>query len=91
MSPSTPLPVKRGYYTSFIQTTATLGLFLALLLILGIRNAMGEDPLRRWGWRIPFLLSGILLARFGLDPLRLNELPDLPEDEGRGHNLEARR
>ena len=48
---------KRGYYTSWIQTTATLGLFLALLLILGIRTSMGEAAFGDWGWRIPFLLS----------------------------------
>ncbi len=53
---------KRGFYTSWIQTTATLGLFMALLLILGIRNAMGEAAFGDWGWRIPFLLSAILLA-----------------------------
>ena len=47
---------KRGYYTSWIQTTATLGLFMALLLILGIRNWMGEEAFGDWGWRIPFLL-----------------------------------
>ena len=53
---------KRGFYTSWIQTTATLGLFMALLLILGIRTAMGEAAFGDWGWRIPFLLSAILLA-----------------------------
>ena len=53
---------KRGYYTSWIQTTATLGLFMALLLILGIRTGMGEAAFGDWGWRIPFLLSAVLLA-----------------------------
>src|SRR6059036_3645525 len=53
---------KRGFYTSWIQTTATVGLFMALLLILGIRTAMGEQAFSDWGWRIPFLLSAILLA-----------------------------
>src|ERR1700752_3068880 len=53
---------KRGYYTSWIQTTATLGLFMALLLILGIRNWMGEAAFGDWGWRIPFLLSVVLLG-----------------------------
>src|ERR1044072_8715545 len=48
---------KRGFYTSWIQTTATLGLFMALLIILGIRTAMGEAAFNEWGWRIPFLLS----------------------------------
>jgi sugar transport protein len=66
---------KRGYYTSWIQTTATLGLFLALLLILGIRTWMGEGPFGDWGWRIPFLLSGILLAVSVWIRLSLNESP----------------
>ena len=66
---------KRGYYTSWIQTTATLGLFLALLLILGVRNWMGEGPFGDWGWRIPFLLSGILLAVSVWIRLSLNESP----------------
>ena len=66
---------KRGYYTSWIQTTATLGLFLALLLILGIRNWMGEDSFGDWGWRIPFLLSGILLAVSIWIRLSLNKSP----------------
>src|SRR5579863_1445418 len=66
---------QRGYYTSWIQTTATLGLFLALLLILGIRTWMGEEPFGDWGWRIPFLLSGILLAVSVWIRLSLNESP----------------
>jgi MFS family permease len=66
---------KRGYYTSWIQTTATLGLFLALLLILGIRTSMGEGPFGDWGWRIPFLLSAILLAVSLWIRLKLNESP----------------
>jgi MFS family permease len=53
---------KRGYYTSFIQTTATLGLFVSLGVILGIRLTMGEAAFKEWGWRIPFLLSVILVA-----------------------------
>ena len=66
---------QRGYYTSWIQTTATLGLFLALLLILGIRTWMGEDSFGVWGWRIPFLLSGILLIVSIWIRLSLNESP----------------
>ena len=53
---------KRGYYTSFIQTTATLGLFLSLLVILFTRTAIGEADFAAWGWRIPFLVS-VLPAR----------------------------
>jgi MFS family permease len=66
---------KRGFYTSWIQTTATLGLFMALLLILGIRTAMGEQAFGDWGWRIPFLLSAILLAISIWIRLKLNESP----------------
>jgi Sugar (and other) transporter len=66
---------KRGYYTSWIQTTATLGLFMALLLILGMRTWMGEDKFGDWGWRIPFLASGILLLISIWIRLSLNESP----------------
>ena len=68
-------PNKRGYYTSWIQTTATLGLFMAILLILGIRTWMGEAAFGDWGWRIPFLLSAILLAVSIWIRLKLNESP----------------
>lgn len=66
---------KRGFYTSWIQTTATLGLFMALLLILGIRNVMGEAAFADWGWRIPFLLSLLLLIVSIWIRLKLNESP----------------
>jgi MFS family permease len=68
-------PNKRGYYTSWIQTTATLGLFLALLLILGIRTSMGEAAFGDWGWRIPFLLLAVLLAVSLWIRLKLSESP----------------
>ena len=55
-------PGKRGLYTSWIQTTATLGLFTALLVVIGTRTYMGEDAFKAWGWRIPFLVSIVLLA-----------------------------
>jgi MFS family permease len=66
---------KRGYYTSWIQTTATLGLFMALLLVLGVRSGMGEGPFGDWGWRIPFLLSAILSIVSLWIRLKLNESP----------------
>lgn len=72
---------KRGFYTSWIQTTATLGLFMALLLVLGIRTSVGEPafvgkPDVFWAaWRIPFLLSAVLLAVSIWIRLRLNESP----------------
>src|SRR6478736_1952705 len=53
---------RRGLYTSWIQTTATMGLFLSLLVILGVRNWMGEATFADWGWRVPFLVSILLLA-----------------------------
>jgi MFS family permease len=53
---------KRGLYTSFIQCTATLGLFAALLVVIGCRVYLGEDAFKEWGWRIPFWVSAILLA-----------------------------
>jgi MFS family permease len=53
---------KRGLFTSFIQTTATLGLFGALLVVIATRTSLGEDAFKAWGWRIPFLISVILLG-----------------------------
>jgi MFS family permease len=55
-------PGKRGFYTSWIQTTATFGLFAALLVVIGTRTWMGEDAFKVWGWRIPFIVSVVLLA-----------------------------
>jgi MFS family permease len=67
-------PGKRGLYTSWIQTTATLGLFLSLLVILGCRQLLGPQ-FETWGWRIPFLLSIILLAISVYIRLQLSESP----------------
>jgi MFS family permease len=53
---------RRGFFTSWIQTTATLGLFAALLVVIGTRTYVGEDAFKAWGWRIPFLISILLLA-----------------------------
>jgi MFS family permease len=66
---------KRGYYTSWIQTTATLGLFMALLLVLGIRTTQGEPDFAAWGWRLPFLFSAVLLGVSIWIRLKLNESP----------------
>src|SRR6187200_2305487 len=75
---------KRGLYTSWIQTTATLGLFMALLVILGIRTVMGEAAFIEWGWRIPFLLSVVLLGVSVWIRLQLAESPAFQKmkDEG---------
>ena len=77
---------KRGYYTSFIQTTATLGLFLSLLVILFTRTALGEPEFAAWGWRIPFLVSVVLLGISVWIRLRLNKSPVFQKmkDEGKG-------
>ncbi|WPO42751.1 MFS transporter [Tardiphaga sp. 42S5] len=77
---------KRGYYTSFIQTTATLGLFLSLLVILFTRTILGEPEFAAWGWRIPFLVSVVLLGISVWIRLRLNESPVFQKmkDEGKG-------
>ena len=66
---------KRGAYTSWIQTTATLGLFLSLIVILGCRTALGTEQFEAWGWRIPFLVSLILLGVSVWIRLKLNESP----------------
>jgi MFS family permease len=66
---------KRGAFTSWIQTTATLGLFLSLLLIIGVRLATGDEAFNAWGWRIPFIASAFLLAVSVWIRLSLNESP----------------
>jgi MFS family permease len=66
---------KRGAYTSWIQTTATLGLFLSLLVILGCRTLLGNEAFEAWGWRIPFLVSLLLLGVSVWIRLKLNESP----------------
>ncbi|TXH37243.1 MAG: MFS transporter [Rhodospirillaceae bacterium] len=77
---------KRGYHTSWIQTTATLGLFLSLLVILIVRTSMGEEAFGAWGWRIPFLVSALLLAISVWIRMRLSESPTFQrmKDEGKG-------
>ncbi|MEY4754980.1 MAG: hypothetical protein RJA44_2655 [Pseudomonadota bacterium] len=66
---------RRGAYTSWIQTTATLGLLLSLLIILGTRTALGESSFADWGWRVPFLLSAVLLGVSVWIRLSMNESP----------------
>ena len=68
-------PGKRGYYTSFIQTTATLGLFVSLGVILIVRLSMAKASFEAWGWRIPFLLSVVLVGFSIFIRLRLRESP----------------
>jgi MFS family permease len=68
-------PGKRGFFTSWIQTTATLGLFAALLVVIGTRTYLGEDAFKVWGWRIPFLVSIVLLAVSLWIRMQLSESP----------------
>jgi MFS family permease len=80
---------KRGSYTSWIQTTATLGLFLSLLVILGTRTAMGEAAFADWGWRIPFLVSIFLLAVSVWIRLSMNESPAFKKMKEEGKTSKA--
>ena len=66
---------KRGYYTSYIQTTATLGFFLALAVVLATRLSVGDEAFKSWGWRVPFLVSALLLAVSFYIRLKLRESP----------------
>ena len=79
-------PGKRGFYTSFIQITATAGLMISLLVILGTRLAVGEEAFLDWGWRIPFLLSILMLGVSLLIRLKLAESPAFTrmKAEGKG-------
>ncbi|HEY1089559.1 MAG TPA: MFS transporter [Burkholderiaceae bacterium] len=80
---------KRGAYTSWIQTTATMGLFLSLLVILGVRTQLGEDTFKDWGWRIPFLVSILLLAVSVWIRLSLNESPAFKKMKAEGKTSKA--
>ncbi len=80
---------KRGAYTSWIQTTATLGLFLSLMVILGTRTAMGEAAFADWGWRIPFLVSILLLGVSVYIRLSMNESPAFTKMKAEGKTSKA--
>ena len=80
---------KRGAYTSWIQTTATLGLFLSLLVILGVRTGLGEEKFVDWGWRIPFLVSILLLAISVWIRMTLNESPAFQKMKAEGKTSKA--
>jgi MFS family permease len=66
---------RRGFYTSFIQITATLGLFVSLVVILVVQNALGAEAFREWGWRIPFLISIVLVGISLYIRLKMKESP----------------
>nr|WP_187697762.1 MFS transporter [Pigmentiphaga humi] len=80
---------RRGAYTSWIQTTATLGLFLSLLVILGVRTATGEEAFAAWAWRVPFLVSILLLAISVWIRLKLNESPAFQRMKAEGKESKA--
>jgi MFS-type transporter involved in bile tolerance (Atg22 family) len=80
---------KRGLYTSFIQITATFGLFLSLLVILGTRLGLGTETFDNWGWRIPFLVSSILLIVSVYIRLQLAESPVFQQMKAEGKQSKA--
>jgi MFS family permease len=80
---------KRGAYTAWIQTTATMGLFLSLLVILGTRTAIGEVAFADWGWRIPFIVSILLLAVSVWIRLSMNESPAFQKMKAEGKTSKA--
>lgn len=80
---------KRGLYTSFIQTTATLGLFLSLLVIWSCRNYLGKESFEAWGWRIPFLFSVLLLGVSVWIRMQLAESPLFQQMKAEGKTSKA--
>ena len=80
---------KRGAYTSWIQTTATLGLFLSLMVILGTRTMIGEAAFADWGWRVPFVVSILLLAVSVYIRLSMNESPAFQKMKSEGKTSKA--
>ena len=80
---------KRGAYTSWIQTTATLGLFLSLMVILGTRTVIGEAAFADWGWRVPFIVSILLLAVSVYIRLSMNESPAFNKMKAEGKTSKA--
>jgi MFS family permease len=80
---------RRGFFTAWIQTTATLGLFLSLLVILGTRLAMGEEQFGAWGWRVPFLVSVLLLGISVWIRLSMNESPAFAKMKAEGKTSKA--
>lgn len=66
---------QRGFYTSFIQTTATLGLFVSIGVIIAVRGSVGIEAFADWGWRIPFILSAVLVIVSVIIRMRMQESP----------------
>ncbi|MGQ4660646.1 MFS transporter [Lysobacter sp. F6437] len=80
---------KRGLYTSFIQTTATVGLLLSLVVILGVREVLGTEAFNDWGWRLPFLLSIVLLGVSVWIRMQLSESPLFQQMKAEGKTSKA--
>ncbi|MBP2512411.1 MULTISPECIES: MFS transporter [Sphingomonas] len=80
---------KRGLFTSFIQTTASLGLFAALLIVIGVRTLVGEEAFAAWGWRIPFIVSIALLAVSLWIRMQLEESPVFQKMKEEGKTSKA--
>ena len=80
---------RRGFFTSWIQTTATAGLLLSLVVILGVRTVIGEAAFADWGWRIPFLVSILLLAVSVYIRLSMNESPAFTKMKAEGRTSKA--
>ena len=80
---------RRGFYTSFIQITATAGLFLSLIVILGTRVALGEKDFADWGWRVPFLLSAVLLVISVWIRMQMQESPAFQKMKEEGTHSKA--
>lgn len=80
---------RRGAYTAWIQTTATLGLFLSLMVILGTRTIVGEEAFADWGWRVPFLVSILLLAVSVWIRLSMHESPAFQKMKAEGKTSKA--
>mgnify|MGYP000048781722 FL=1 len=80
---------RRGAYTAWIQTTATMGLFLSLLVILGVRTAIGEEAFADWGWRIPFIVSIALLGVSVWIRMSMNESPAFKKMKEEGKTSKA--
>jgi MFS family permease len=80
---------RRGAYTAWIQTTATLGLFLSLIVILTTRTLIGEDAFAEWGWRVPFIVSVLLLAVSVWIRMSMNESPAFQKMKAEGKTSKA--
>ena len=80
---------RRGFYTSFIQITATAGLFLSLLVILSVRSILGEEQFLAWGWRVPFIVSVVLLGISIWIRMQMSESPAFQKMKEEGKHSKA--